>query len=83
MPGTRSECCLNGAPTQETPQPGAAPEASSPPASPPRQLPPGKAVDLASPKPSDQETGEQVSSPGGRPPIHTTTEDSTGVQTEF
>ncbi|XP_057355036.1 protein Niban 2 isoform X2 [Manis pentadactyla] len=74
---------LNGAPTQETPQPVAAPEASSPPASPPQQLPPGKAVDLASPKPSDQETGEQVSSPGGRPPIHTTTEDSTGVQTEF
>lgn len=35
-----------------------------------RQLPPGKAVDLEAPKPSDQETGEQVSSPGGRPHPH-------------
>ncbi|XP_010949446.2 protein Niban 2 [Camelus bactrianus] len=77
----------NGAPVQESPQSMAAPEAAPPPASPPasplQQLPPGKAVDLEPPKPSDQETGEQVSSPGGRPPIHTTTEDSTGVQTEF
>ncbi|XP_066223205.1 protein Niban 2 isoform X1 [Saccopteryx leptura] len=73
---------LNGAPMQESPQSVAIPEASSPPASPLRQLPPpGK--DLEPPKPSDQETGEQVSSPGGRPPIHTTTEDSAGVQTEF
>uniref|UniRef100_A0A452T022 Protein Niban 2 n=1 Tax=Ursus maritimus TaxID=29073 RepID=A0A452T022_URSMA len=67
----------------ESPQPLAASEASSPPASPLRHLPPGKAADLEPPKPSDQETGEQVSSPGGRPPIHTTTEDSAGVQTEF
>lgn len=74
---------LNGAPAQETPQPVVAPGATSPPSSPLRQLPPGKAVDLEAPKPSDQETGEQVSSPGGRPPIHTTTEDSAGVQTEF
>uniref|UniRef100_A0A452SFL1 Protein Niban 2 n=1 Tax=Ursus americanus TaxID=9643 RepID=A0A452SFL1_URSAM len=74
---------LNGAPSQESPQPLAASEASSPPASPLRHLPPGKAADLEPPKPSDQETGEQVSSPGGRPPIHTTTEDSAGVQTEF
>ncbi|MBV97850.1 Niban-like protein 1, partial [Eschrichtius robustus] len=74
---------LNGAPAQESPQPGAAPEAASPPASPLRQLPPGKASDLEPPKPSDQETGEQVSGPGGRPPIHTTTEDGAGVQTEF
>ncbi|XP_060156382.1 protein Niban 2 isoform X2 [Globicephala melas] len=74
---------LNGAPAQESPQPGAAPEAASPPASPLRQLPPGKASDLEPPKPSDQETGEQVSGPGGRPPIHTSTEDGAGVQTEF
>lgn len=74
---------LNGAPVQESPQPMAPPEASSPPASPLQHLPPGKAVALEPPKPSDQETGEQVSSPGGRPPIHTTTEDSAGVQTEF
>uniref|UniRef100_G1SMT2 Protein Niban 2 n=1 Tax=Oryctolagus cuniculus TaxID=9986 RepID=G1SMT2_RABIT len=74
---------LNGAPAQESPQPEAAPEASSPPPSPPDQLPPGKAVDCEPPKPSDQETGEQVASPGGRAPIHTTTEDSAGVQTEF
>lgn len=74
---------LNGAPVQESPQPMAPPQASSPPASPLRQLQPGKAVDLEPPKPNDQETGEQVSSPGGRPPIHTTTEDSAGVQTEF
>lgn len=73
---------LNGAPVQESPQPLAVLEAS-PPASPLRHLPPGKAVDLEPPKPSDQETGEQVSSPGSRPPIHTTTEDSAGVQTEF
>lgn len=73
---------LNGAPLRESSQPVATPEAS-PPASPLRQLPPGKAVDLEPPKPSDQETGEQVSSPGGRPAIHTTTEDSAGVQTEF
>lgn len=73
---------LNGAPIQESPQPVAVLEAS-PPASPLRHLPPGKAVDLEPPKPSDQETGEQVSSPGSRPPIHTTTEDSAGVQTEF
>uniref|UniRef100_A0A452T063 Protein Niban 2 n=1 Tax=Ursus maritimus TaxID=29073 RepID=A0A452T063_URSMA len=66
-------CCPYGRPS----------EASSPPASPLRHLPPGKAADLEPPKPSDQETGEQVSSPGGRPPIHTTTEDSAGVQTEF
>ncbi|KAM7094178.1 protein Niban 2 [Molossus nigricans] len=59
------------------------PAASSPPASPVQQLPPGKAVDLEPPKPNDQETGEQEASPGGRPPIHTTTEDSAGVQTEF
>lgn len=72
---------LNGAPVQESPQPMAVLEAS-PPASPLRHLPPGKAVDLEPPKPSDQETGE-VSSPGSRPPIHTTTEDSAGVQTEF
>ncbi|XP_066112252.1 protein Niban 2 isoform X2 [Saccopteryx bilineata] len=73
---------LNGAPVQESPQSVAIPEASSPPASPLRQFPlPGK--DLEPPKPNDQETGEQVSSPGGRPPIHTTTEDSAGVQTEF
>lgn len=74
---------LNGAPVQESPQPVALPQASSPPASPLRHLPPGKAVDLEPPKPNDQETGEQVSSPGGRPSIHTTTEDSAGVQTEF
>ncbi|KAM5299454.1 protein Niban 2 [Ctenodactylus gundi] len=74
---------LNGAPTQESPQPVVAPETSSPPASPLRHLPPEKAVDLEPPKPSDQETGEQVSSHDSRPPIHTTTEDSTGVQTEF
>lgn len=74
---------LNGAPVQESPQPMAVLEASSPPASPLRHLPSGKAVDLEPPKPSDQETGEQVSSPGSRPPIHTTTEDSAGVQTEF
>lgn len=74
---------LNGAPVQESTQPVATPKANSPPASPLRQLPPGKAVDLEPPKPSDQETGEQVSSPGGRPTIHTTTEDSAGVQTEF
>lgn len=74
---------LNGAPAQESPQPGAAPEAASPPASPLWQLLPGKASDLEPPKPSDQETGEQVSGPGGRPPIHTTTEDGAGVQTEF
>lgn len=74
---------LNGAPSSESPQPVAASEASSPPASPLWQLPPGKAADLEPPKPSDQETGEQVSSPGDRPPIHTTTEDSAGVQTEF
>ncbi|KAM4877925.1 protein Niban 2 isoform 2-T2 [Thomomys bottae] len=74
---------LNGAPAQESPEPGATPEAASPPASPLRHPPPGKAVDLEPPKPSDQETGEQVSSAGSRPPIHTTTEDSAGVQTEF
>ncbi|XP_072604643.1 protein Niban 2 isoform X2 [Vulpes vulpes] len=74
---------LNGAPSSESPQLVAASEASSPPASPLWQLPPGKAADLEPPKPSDQETGEQVSSPGDRPPIHTTTEDSAGVQTEF
>lgn len=74
---------LNGALSQESPQPTAASEASSPPASPLRQPPPGKAADLEPPKPSDQETGEQVSSPDGCPPIHTTTEDSAGVQTEF
>lgn len=74
---------LNGAPVQEKPQPMAVLEASSPPASPLGHLPSGKAVDIESPKPSDQETGEQVSSPGSRPPIHTTTEDSAGVQTEF
>ncbi|OBS69280.1 hypothetical protein A6R68_02190 [Neotoma lepida] len=74
---------LNGAPVQESPQPVAVLEASSPPASPLGHLPPGKAMDIESPKPSDQETGEQVSSPGSRPPIHTTTEDSAGVQTEF
>lgn len=73
---------LNGAPAQESPQPEAAPETPSPPGSPPRHLP-GKAVDLEPPKPSDQETGEQVSSPDASPPIHTTTEDSAGVQTEF
>lgn len=71
---------LNGAPMQENPQPEGAP---SPPASPLRHTPPAKATGLEGPKPSDQETGEQVSSPGGRPPIHTTTEDSAGVQTEF
>ncbi|MEJ1271683.1 family with sequence similarity 129 member B [Cricetulus griseus] len=74
---------LNGAPVQESPQPIAVLEASSPPASPLGHLPPGKAMDIDIPKPSDQETGEQVSSPGSRPPIHTTTEDSAGVQTEF
>lgn len=73
---------LNGAPAQESARPAATPEAS-PPASPLQQLSPGKAADLEPPKPSDQETGEQVSSPGGRPAIHTTTEDSAGVQTEF
>lgn len=71
---------LNGAPGQESPQPLAAP---SLPASPLQHLPPAKATGLEVPKPSDKETGEQVSSPGGRPPIHTTTEDSAGVQTEF
>lgn len=74
---------LNGAPVQENPQPMAVLEASSPPASSLGHLPSGKAVDIESPKPSDQETGEQVSSPGSRAPIHTTTEDSAGVQTEF
>ncbi|XP_069870195.1 protein Niban 2 isoform X1 [Dipodomys merriami] len=74
---------LNGAPAQESPQPRAAPQAASPPASPLRHPSPGKAMDLEPPKPSDQETGEQVTSPGSRPPIHTTTEDSAGVQTEF
>lgn len=74
---------LNGDPAQESPQPTAAPRASSPPASPAQHLPPGKAVDLEPPKPSDQETGEQVSSPSGCPRIHTTTEDSLGMQTEF
>uniref|UniRef100_F6RB06 Protein Niban 2 n=1 Tax=Macaca mulatta TaxID=9544 RepID=F6RB06_MACMU len=73
----------NGAPAGETPQPEAAPEASSPPASPLQHLLPGKAVDLGPPKPSDQETGEQVSSPSSHPALHTTTEDSAGVQTEF
>ncbi|XP_058528505.1 protein Niban 2 [Ochotona princeps] len=73
----------NGAPAQESPQPTVAPEASSPPPSPPDHLPTGKAVDSDPPKPSDQETGEQVASPGSCPPIHTTTEDSTVVQTEF
>ncbi|XP_053419338.1 protein Niban 2 [Nycticebus coucang] len=73
---------LNGAPAQESPQPSSVPEAFSPSTS-PRHLSPGKAVDLDAPKPSDQETGEQVSSPGSRPPIHITTEDSAGVQTEF
>lgn len=75
-----TEPLLNGAPMQENPQPEGAP---SPPASPLRHTPPAKATGLEGPKPSDQETGEQVSSPGGRPPIHTTTEDSAGVQTEF
>lgn len=86
---------LNGAPLQKSPQsvnisgpssppvPSSPPAASSPPASPVQQLPPGKAVDLEPPKPNDQETGEQEASPGGRPPLHTTTEDSAGVQTEF
>lgn len=74
---------LNGAPVQESPQPGLAPEATSPPASPLRQLPSEKLGGPEPPKPSDQETGEQVSGLGGRPPIHTTTEDSAGVQTEF
>ncbi|KAG8512787.1 Niban-like protein 1 [Galemys pyrenaicus] len=70
---------LNGTPAPEGALPVAAPEASSLPQHPP----PGKAVDLEPPKPSDQETGEQVSSPGDHPTIHTTTEDSAGVQTEF
>ncbi|XP_047380533.1 protein Niban 2 [Sciurus carolinensis] len=74
---------LNGDPAQESPLPVAAPKASSPPASPVQHLLPGKAVDLEPPKPSDQETGEQVSSPGGCPAIHTTTEDGAGMQTEF
>ncbi|KAM6183482.1 protein Niban 2 [Erethizon dorsatum] len=74
---------LNGAPAQESPQPEAVPEMPSPPGSPSQHLPPGKAVDLEPPNPTNQETGEQVSSPGGRAPIHTTTEDSSGVQTEF
>ncbi|KAM5184117.1 protein Niban 2 [Callospermophilus lateralis] len=74
---------LNGDPAQESPQPTVAPRASSPPASPAQHLPPGKAVDLEPPKPSDQETGEQVSSPSGCPRIHTTTEDGLGMQTEF
>ncbi|KAK1334116.1 hypothetical protein QTO34_005116 [Cnephaeus nilssonii] len=84
---------LNGAPlpaipVPSSPSPSSPSAASSPPAASPRasplqQLPPGKAVDLEPPKPNDQETGEQESSPGGRPPIHTTTEDSAGVQTEF
>lgn len=73
---------LNGDPAQGSPQPMVAPKAS-PPASPVQHLPPGKAVDLEPPKPSDQETGEQVSSPRGCPRIHTTTEDGAGVQTEF
>ncbi|XP_054997261.1 protein Niban 2 [Sorex araneus] len=68
----------NGAPAQESPRPPAAP-APAPRVSPP----PAKAPGPDSPKPSDQETGEQVSGPGGRAPIHTTTEDSAGVQTEF
>lgn len=72
---------LNGAPAQESPQPPVAP---SPPTSPLQQLPPAKVTGGPEvPKPSDQETGERVSSPGSRPPIHTTTEDSAGVQTEF
>lgn len=78
---------LNGAPVPTIPvassPPPSSPPAASPPASPLQQPPPGKPVDLEPPKPNDQETGEQESSPGGRPPIHTTTEDSAGVQTEF
>lgn len=78
---------LNGAPLPAIPVPSSpspsSPPAASPRASPLQQLPPGKAVDLEPSKPNDQETGEQESSPGGRPPIHTTTEDSAGVQTEF
>ncbi|XP_007942564.1 protein Niban 2 [Orycteropus afer afer] len=74
---------LNGAPGQGSPQPMVDSETSSPPSSPRQPLPPEKAVDHEPLKPSDQETGEQVSSPSGRPPIHTTTENSAGVQTEF
>ncbi|KAM9642428.1 protein Niban 2 isoform 2-T2 [Trichechus inunguis] len=74
---------LNGAPAQESPQPVADSEASSPPSSLLWHLPPGEAADHEPPKPSDQETGEQVSNPSGCSPIHTTTEDSAGVQTEF
>ncbi|KAM6170403.1 protein Niban 2 [Rhynchocyon petersi] len=73
----------NGAPAQESPQPVTDSEASMSPSSPLQHLSPGKALDLESPKPSDQETGEQMSNPSDRPPIHTTTENSAGVQTEF
>uniref|UniRef100_A0A8I3WY42 Protein Niban 2 n=1 Tax=Callithrix jacchus TaxID=9483 RepID=A0A8I3WY42_CALJA len=73
----------NGAPARESPQPEATPEASSPPDSPLQHVLPGKAVDFGPPKPSDQETGEQVSSPSSHPALHTTTEDSAGLQTEF
>ncbi|XP_023557420.1 niban-like protein 1 [Octodon degus] len=74
---------LNGALAQDSPQPEAVPEMPLPPGSPPQHLPPGKAVDLEPPNATNQETGEQVSSPSSRTPIHTTTEDSSGVQTEF
>ncbi|XP_006892680.1 PREDICTED: niban-like protein 1 [Elephantulus edwardii] len=73
----------NGAPAQESPQPVTDSEASLPPSSPLQHLPSGKTPDPEPPKPSDQETGEQVSSSSSRPPIHTTTENSAGVQTEF
>ncbi|XP_074149791.1 protein Niban 2 [Sminthopsis crassicaudata] len=53
------------------------------PASPPRRPRPEEAADGDHPKPSDQETGEEVSGQGGHPYVQTTTEDSTGVQTEF
>ncbi|KAK2120341.1 Protein Niban 2 [Saguinus oedipus] len=73
----------NGAPARESPQPEATPEACLPPDSPLQHVLPGKAVDFGPPKPSDQETGEQVSSPSSHPTLHTTTEDSAGLQTEF
>uniref|UniRef100_A0A7N4PLY5 Niban apoptosis regulator 2 n=1 Tax=Sarcophilus harrisii TaxID=9305 RepID=A0A7N4PLY5_SARHA len=53
------------------------------PASPPHRPCPEAAADGDHPKPSDQETGEEVSGQGGHPYVQTTTEDSTGVQTEF
>ncbi|XP_020821413.1 protein Niban 2 [Phascolarctos cinereus] len=58
-------------------------EAVSPPATPIRRLPSEEEADSDHSKPSDKETGEEVSGQGGNPYVQTTTEDSTGVQTEF